>query len=105
MDLMHALLVSIRSLGRSRSALIIENLDLRHQLMVLQRSVNRPKLCPRDRILWVWLSRLCKAWRSYLMIVQRETVVTWHRQGFKIYGVGSLGGNPDAQRSKLKFAA
>ncbi len=70
---------------RSRALLAAENLALRHQLTVLQRSVKRAKLRPRDRVFWVWLSRLCPDWRSWLVIVQPETVVRWHRQGFRLY--------------------
>ena len=70
---------------RSRASLAAENLALRHQLGVLSRSAKRPRLRPRDRVLWVWLSRLCRDWRSWLVIVQPETVVRWHRQGFREY--------------------
>jgi hypothetical protein len=70
---------------RSRASLAAENLALRHQLGVLSRSAKRPRLRPRDRVLWTWLSRLCRDWRSWLVIVQPETVVRWHRQGFKLY--------------------
>jgi hypothetical protein len=52
---------------------------------VYKQSVKRPKLRPRDRIFWVWLSRLWSNWRSALSIVQPETVIRWHRQGFKLY--------------------
>jgi transposase InsO family protein len=70
---------------RSRASLAAENLALRHQLGVLSRSAKRPRLRPCDRVLWVWLSRLWSDWRSSLIIVQPETVVRWHRQGFKLY--------------------
>jgi hypothetical protein len=52
---------------------------------VLQPSVKRPKLCKSDRIFWSWLSRLWTGWRSALLIVQPDTVVHWHRQGFRLY--------------------
>jgi putative transposase len=63
----------------------LENLALRHQLAVLQRSVNRPRLTRWDRVLGVWLSRLWTQWRSSLVIVQPATVLAWHRQGFQLY--------------------
>ena len=69
----------------NRSSLVAENLALRQQLAVLQRNTKRPKLRNRDRIFWAWLSRLWNGWRSTLLIVQPETVVSWHRQGFKLY--------------------
>jgi putative transposase len=58
---------------------------LRHQLLVLQRSVTRPRLSRWDRILWVWLSRVCTGWRLNLIIVQPATVLAWHRKGFRLY--------------------
>ena len=56
----------------------------------------RPKLRPRDRIFWVLLSRLWSNWRSALAIVQPETVIRWHRMGFKLYWWWkSRAGKPD----------
>ncbi len=72
----------------SRAALAAENLALRHQIGVLARTVRRPRLRGRDRIFWVWLSRIWLDWRSALVIVKPETVITWHRQGFKLYWRG-----------------
>jgi len=61
----------LRGFFRKRTDLAIENLALRQQLNVLRRSVKRPCLRQRDRIFWVWLSRLWRNWRSSLMIVKR----------------------------------
>ena len=81
-----ALLVLLRSLIRSRVDLQLENLALRHQIGVLQRSVkNRTKLTPMDRLLWVSLSRIWRDWRSALAIVKPETVVAWHHKGFCLF--------------------
>jgi putative transposase len=66
-------------------AIALENVALRHQLAVLQRSHHRPRLSRWDRILWVWLSRLWTGWRLSLVIVQPATVLAWHRQGFQLY--------------------
>jgi len=38
-----------------------------------------------DRTLWVWLSRIWSQWRSALLIVEPETVIAWHRRGFRWY--------------------
>jgi len=65
--------------------LAAENLALRQQLAVLKERTKRPRLRKRDRIFWVWLSRLWTGWRSALLIVQPDTVVAWHRQGWKLY--------------------
>jgi putative transposase len=79
-----ALFATLSSVFRSRSVLQLENLALRHQIGVLRRSARkRPKLTPADRLLWVWLSRLWSDWRSALAIVRPETVVAWHRAGFR----------------------
>ena len=80
------LLVSLVGLlFRSHTGLLAENMALRHQLSVLQRTARRPRLKARDRVFWVWLSRIWPQWRSALLIVQPETVVKWHRQGFRLY--------------------
>jgi len=70
---------------RSHRALALENLALRHQLEVLQRNTKRPRLTNRDRTLWVVLSRLWADWRKPLILVQPETVIRWHRRGFRLY--------------------
>ena len=45
----------------------------------------RPKLTPVDRLLWVCLSRIWRDWRSALAIVKPETVIAWHRAGFRLF--------------------
>ncbi len=70
---------------QSRAALAAENLALRQQIVILQRSVKCPRLHRQDRIFWVWLSRLWRGWRSSLLVAQPETVIRWHREGFRLY--------------------
>ncbi len=70
---------------RSRAALQLEILALRHQIGILQRSVKRPKLTSADRCLWVWLSFLWDGWQSRLSIFQAATVIDWHRKGFGLF--------------------
>ncbi len=77
------LLLGAFILGRATVA--FESLALRQQVAVFQPSVKRPQLRPRDRVFWVWLSRLWPNWQSALAIVQPETVIKWHRMGFKLY--------------------
>jgi putative transposase len=80
------LLATLSSIFRSRAALELENLALRHQIGVLQRSARkRPQLTSRDSLLWICLSRLWSDWRSALAIVQPETVIAWHRAGFRLF--------------------
>jgi len=77
--------IFLRALSRRQAGLAAENLALRQQLAVLEHRSKRPRLRKRDRIFWVWLSRLWTGWRSVLLIVQPDTVVAWHRQGWKLY--------------------
>src|SRR5262249_52692303 len=80
-----AVLTGLASMARSRMALQIEVVALRHQLAVYQRSGRRPRLQPADRLLWVWLSRVWSRWRKVLVIVQPRTVISWQRRQFRDY--------------------
>ena len=84
---MFTLLFSLRDCLRSRAVLQAEILALRHQLLIFERSRRGHHLRLRwtDRALWVWLSRLWNDWRSALLMVKPETVIGWHRQGFRLY--------------------
>ena len=84
---MFTLLVSLRDWFRTRVVLQAEIIALRHQLLVLQRSSRGQRLRLRvfDRLFWVWLSRLWSGWQSVLLIVKPETVISWHRKGFRLY--------------------
>jgi hypothetical protein len=55
---------------RARHSLVLENLALRHQIVVLQRSSKRPRLKMRDRVFWVLLSRIWSGWRESLSFVK-----------------------------------
>jgi transposase InsO family protein len=76
---------ALSDLRRSKSDLIIENAILRQQLIVLKRSVKRPKFTPGDRIRLTFLARLTNFWHSALHIVQPETILRWHRDLFRGY--------------------
>lgn len=65
--------------------LTIENLALRQQLAIMKQSIHRSKIRKRDRLFWVILSRLWRDWKNVLIVVQPETVIQWHRKGFKLY--------------------
>ncbi len=85
MGIVRIILCLFRALVLSRAAVAVENLALRQQLVVLQRSAKRPRLRRRDRLFWVWLSRLWKNWQSCLLVVNPSTVIRWYRQGFRFY--------------------
>ena len=72
-------------LTRSRGDLLLENALLRQQVLILRRTVKRPTLTPLDRGLLVLLARRLRTWASALLIVQPETVLRWHRQGFQLF--------------------
>ena len=69
----------------SRSDLLLENLALRQQLGVLKERHPRSRLAVPDRLFWVILRCLWPGWKQALILVQPETVVRWHRSGFKLY--------------------
>ena len=81
----YSLLFMLRSSFRTHARMQIEILALRHQLAVLQRQKKRVSLRAADRLLWVLLSRIWKQWRSALVVVKPETVIAWHRKGFRLY--------------------
>ena len=83
--LLSAFLTALFASFRSRAALQLEILALRHQLGVLQRSVKRPKLTPADRLLWAWLCTVWNDWQSSVFIIKASTVIGWHRQGFRLF--------------------
>jgi len=68
---------------RSRSQLLAENAFLRQQLLVLRRGVKSPALTSADRALLVLLAGRVRAWRQALLLVQPETLLRWHRAGFR----------------------
>jgi len=68
---------------RSRTALLLESIALRHQIAVLERSgTRRPCFRLWDRLFWIFLSRLWTQWRDSLIIVQPGTVLRWRREGW-----------------------
>ena len=78
-----ALLAFAVSLVRSRMALHLEILALRHQLAVYHRSIRRPQVRLIDRLVWSWLARGWSHWREVLVFVQPATVRAWRRQRFR----------------------
>ena len=85
-NLIFFIFASFRSWFQSRLRLQAEIVALRQQVMVLRRSQRGcVRLRATDRVFWVWLSRLWSGWRSTLAIVKPETVISWHRKGFRLY--------------------
>src|SRR5436309_1805417 len=73
------------SLFRAHRSLLLENLALRQQLAVLKRCHPRPSIGIFDRLFWVVARRVWSGWKQSLIIVMPETVVRWHRVGFRLY--------------------
>jgi putative transposase len=81
-----SVLQTLRTSTHSRAALQLEILALRHQLQVLQRTRRRRlRLATTDRCVWVMLSHLWTGWQTALVIVKPETVIAWHRRGFRLW--------------------
>ena len=85
LHLLHALLATAQSSLRSQRELALENLSLRQQLAVLKRTTKRPTLTHADRAFWIALWHLWPDWHDALIFVKPETVIRWHRNGFKLY--------------------
>ena len=77
--------IILLSAFRSRRSMALEIVALRHQLDVLQRNAKRPRLKPSDRALWAVLCHILPNWPRHLTIVQPDTVVGWHRSGWRLY--------------------
>lgn len=86
LELLSLLKWMILDLFRSRSSLEAELIVLRQQLNVLRRSApKRPALSRLDRLIFVWLYRLVPSVLDAVTIVRPETVVRWHRAGFRAF--------------------
>ena len=72
-------------LVKSKPELVVENAFLRQQVIVLNRQVARPQLTAKDRGLLVLLASRVQEWKNALLIVKPETLLRWHRQGFKLF--------------------
>ena len=80
-----AILTAVRSSLKSRRQLALENLALRQQLAMLQQSVKRPRISNVDRLFWILFSKYVGGWRALLHTLHPDTVVRWHREGFRRY--------------------
>ena len=80
-----SMLAVVRVFWQSRSDTALEVLALRQQVAVLKRQRPRPVLNSFDRLFWTLLRRFWSRWSNVLVIVKPETVVSWHRAGFRLY--------------------
>src|SRR5215208_1696629 len=83
---LHALGTFIFDLLKSRRRLQAENLFLRHQLNIALRGTPpRRRLHGSDRALLVWMTRICPELLTLAQVVKPETILRWHRAGFKAF--------------------
>jgi transposase InsO family protein len=80
-----ALLAAARVFFRSRHDTVLEILALRQQVAVLKRKRPRPRLNQMDRLFWTTLRQVWSRWGEVLVVVKPETVVGWHRAGFRLF--------------------
>lgn len=76
---------AIAAFLKPKTLLVAENLCLRQQLLVLQRPHPRSRLKDADRRFWILASRWFTGWRTSLLVVKPETVLGWHRAGWRVY--------------------
>jgi transposase InsO family protein len=74
-----------KDLTRSRGQLIAENALLRQQLIVASRKIKRPAFKDSERGLLVLLSRIVRGWQNAVLLVKPETILRWHREGFRLF--------------------
>src|SRR5215831_3933751 len=79
------LLWGIAAVFRPKLLLIADNIWLRKQLVVLHRRNPHPRPNNANRGFWILACRWLPAWRTSLLIVKPETVLRWHRQGWRTY--------------------
>ncbi|MBW2241247.1 MAG: transposase [Deltaproteobacteria bacterium] len=96
---------SLAAFFRSRNDQAIVELALRQQLAIYTVKRPRPRLTRADRAFWVLLSRVWPRWREALFIVQPETVVRWHRKGFRLYWRSISKRGPGRPRISLELQA
>jgi putative transposase len=85
LDLFLAFLAALRVFFRSRVDTSLEGLALRQQVAVLKRQRPRPALNRWDRCFWITLRQVWPRWAGVLALVKPETVVGWHRAGFRLF--------------------
>ncbi len=65
--------------------LTAKNLALHQQLIILNRSIKKPQIKTKDRLFWIILHLFWNSWQESLIVLKPETVVGWHKKGFKLF--------------------
>ena len=93
---------TFKAIFKSRARLVAENLCLRQQLVVFKRRQIRPRLQDADRRFWILAFQWFSGWRTSLIVVRPDTVVGWHRKGWKAYWRWRLHRPSGTGRRKIK---
>ena len=105
--LISALIALLRAAFLTRANLALENAALRQQITIYQRNQKHPRLRIGDRVFWILLRRLWSTWDRWLIIVKPETVIAWHRQGFRLFwrhrSMSCKVGRPRIPREHIAF--
>ena len=83
--MLYLILNTLRDLLRPRRNLLLENLALRQQILVLRRTNPKPPFLLLDKAFWIVLYRKWENWRRPLALVKPETVIAWHRKGWRLW--------------------
>jgi transposase InsO family protein len=75
---------TLTDVAKTRKELIAENALLRQQLIVLNRQVSKAEFKPLDRFILMILASFVKEWKQTLLILKPDTLLRWHRAGFKL---------------------
>ena len=90
-ELLGLLLATLVGTLSSRQRLFLANLLLRQQVQVALRCPRPPRLRTRDKLFWLVVRRLHRNWRRHLLLVRPETLLRWHRQGWRYFERLKLG--------------
>jgi hypothetical protein len=85
MSILRLVATFLSSLFKSKRQLVLENLALKQQVAMLRQSVRRPRATPADKLFWMLFARYVDGWRDTLHALHPDTVVRWHRKGFRLY--------------------
>jgi hypothetical protein len=85
LNLLLTILKTVSSSLKSHRHLALENLALRQQLAMLKQSATRPRVSAADRLFWILFSKYVDGWRAMIHALHPDTVVRWHRKGFRVW--------------------
>ncbi len=96
----------ILALWKGRADLALENLALRHQVLILERGCKKPRATEIDRLIWIVLSKVWGRWQEALDVFQPRTVVGWSRKVFSRWWAWisrAKGGRPKIERETVEL--